>query len=138
MRKRPFPRDVPVRAVVDASAGGSVVFPVHNESFIIEAVLRNYIAELQGRIADLEVIVGTDPPTGGRLSLQHHLTGMDGRLAGADSGRMGAARIEIPVSIYSGAEQSSGQSARSGARFVLHSVPRPLTTGDAEATLPGR
>jgi glycosyltransferase involved in cell wall biosynthesis len=40
-----------------------VVFPVHNESFIIELTLRNYIAELQGRLQDLEVIVAEDGST---------------------------------------------------------------------------
>jgi glycosyltransferase AglD len=40
--------------------GISLVFPVHNESFIIEATLRNYIAELQGRVEDFNVIVAED------------------------------------------------------------------------------
>jgi len=37
-----------------------MVFPVHNESFIIEQTLRNYIAEFQGRVPDFEVIVAED------------------------------------------------------------------------------
>ncbi len=37
-----------------------MVFPVHNESFIIEQTLRNYIYELSGRVPDLEVIVAED------------------------------------------------------------------------------
>ncbi len=37
-----------------------MVFPVHNESFIIEQTLRNYIAELQDRVEDFEVIVAED------------------------------------------------------------------------------
>lgn len=40
-----------------------MVFPVHNESFIIEQTLRNYIAELSGRVPDLEVIVAEDGST---------------------------------------------------------------------------
>jgi glycosyltransferase involved in cell wall biosynthesis len=40
-----------------------LVFPVHNESFIIEQVLRNYIAELGPRVSDLEVIVAEDGST---------------------------------------------------------------------------
>jgi len=54
----------PRRGPADPSLGGiSVVFPVHNESFIIELTLRNYIAELQGRIDELEVIVAEDGST---------------------------------------------------------------------------
>ena len=49
------------RGPADPSLGGiSLVFPVHNESFIIEQTLRNYIAELDGRVSDLEVIVAED------------------------------------------------------------------------------
>jgi glycosyltransferase involved in cell wall biosynthesis len=40
-----------------------MVFPVCNESFIIEQTLRNYIAEFQGRVADFEVIVAEDGST---------------------------------------------------------------------------
>ncbi len=40
-----------------------MVFPVHNESFIIEQTLRNYISELQDRVGDLEVIVAEDGST---------------------------------------------------------------------------
>jgi len=43
--------------------GISLVFPVFNESFIIEQTLRNYIAELGPRVADLEVIVAEDGST---------------------------------------------------------------------------
>jgi glycosyltransferase involved in cell wall biosynthesis len=43
--------------------GVSLVFPVHNESFIIEQTLRNYIAELEERIEDFEVIVAEDGST---------------------------------------------------------------------------
>ena len=52
------------RGPADPALGGvSLVFPVHNESFIIEQTLRNYIAELQGRVPDLEVIVAEDGST---------------------------------------------------------------------------
>ena len=40
-----------------------MVFPVHNEAFIIEQTLRDYVAELSGRIADLEFIVAEDGST---------------------------------------------------------------------------
>lgn len=57
-------RETPPRGPADPALGGvSVVFPVHNESFIIEQTLRNYIAELAGRIADFEVIVAEDGST---------------------------------------------------------------------------
>jgi len=56
------PSDSPLpRGPADPELGGiSVVFPVHNESFIIEQTLRNYIAELKDRVPDLEVIVSED------------------------------------------------------------------------------
>jgi glycosyltransferase involved in cell wall biosynthesis len=54
----------PHRGPADPTLGGiSLVFPVYNESFIIEQVLRNYIAELEGRVEDLEVIVAEDGST---------------------------------------------------------------------------
>ena len=46
-----------------AYGGVSVIFPVYNESFIIEQVLRNYIAELKDRIKDIEFIVVEDGST---------------------------------------------------------------------------
>lgn len=46
-----------------AWGGISVVFPVFNESFIIEQTLRNYIAELSGRVSDVEFIVCEDGST---------------------------------------------------------------------------
>ncbi|MCF7837816.1 MAG: glycosyltransferase family 2 protein [Candidatus Marinimicrobia bacterium] len=49
------------RGPADPALGGiSLVFPVYNESFIIEQTLRNYIAEWAGRVADFEVIVAED------------------------------------------------------------------------------
>ncbi|RJQ48962.1 MAG: glycosyltransferase family 2 protein [Nitrospiraceae bacterium] len=56
-----LPQEIAHRGVVDPSLGGiSLVFPVHNESFIIEQTLRNYIAELENRVPDFEVIVSED------------------------------------------------------------------------------
>jgi len=57
-------KELPPRGPADPALGGiSLVFPVCNESFIIEQTLRNYIAELQGRVADFEVIVAEDGST---------------------------------------------------------------------------
>lgn len=54
----------PQRGPADPQLGGiSLVLPVHNESFIIEQTLRNYIAELDNRVEDLEVIVSEDGST---------------------------------------------------------------------------
>jgi len=54
----------PARGPADPTLGGiSIVFPVCNESFIIEQTLRNYIAEFEGRIQDFEVIVAEDGST---------------------------------------------------------------------------
>jgi glycosyltransferase involved in cell wall biosynthesis len=64
MTKRRVPIEVPHRGPTDPALGGvSLVFPVHNESFIIEQTLRNYIAELAGRVPELEVIVAEDGST---------------------------------------------------------------------------
>jgi len=53
--------EMPPRGPADPELGGiSMVFPVHNESFIIEQTLRNYIAEFQGRVKDFEVVVAED------------------------------------------------------------------------------
>jgi glycosyltransferase involved in cell wall biosynthesis len=52
------------RGPADVTLGGiSLVFPVYNESFIIEQTLRNYIAEFEGRVPDFEVIVAEDGST---------------------------------------------------------------------------
>jgi glycosyltransferase involved in cell wall biosynthesis len=49
------------RGPADPALGSiSLIFPVHNESFIIEQTLRNYVAELETRVEDLEVIVAED------------------------------------------------------------------------------
>jgi len=64
MSKKRGINDAPPRGPADPSLGGvSLVFPVHNESFIIEQTLRNYIAELSGRVPELEVIVAEDGST---------------------------------------------------------------------------
>ena len=64
MRRQTVPVDTPQRGPADPGLGGiSLVFPVYNESFIIEQTLRNFIAELAGRVADLEVIVAEDGST---------------------------------------------------------------------------
>lgn len=61
---RRAPGDAPPRGPADPALGGiSLVFPVHNESFIIEQTLRNYIAELGARVPELEVVVAEDGST---------------------------------------------------------------------------
>jgi len=62
--QRRAPGDAPHRGPADPALGGiSLVFPVYNESFIIEQTLRNYIAELASRVPELEVIVAEDGST---------------------------------------------------------------------------
>ena len=57
-------KNAPPRGPADSQCGGiSLVFPVCNESFIIEQTLRNYIAEFEDRNPDLEVIVAEDGST---------------------------------------------------------------------------
>lgn len=54
-------KSISYRGPADPSLGGvSLVLPVHNESFIIEQALRNYISEMEARVPDLEVIVSED------------------------------------------------------------------------------
>jgi glycosyltransferase involved in cell wall biosynthesis len=68
--------NIPRRGPADPALGGiSVVFPVHNESFIIEQTLRNYVAELQGRVADLEFIVAEDGSTDDTKAVLERLAG---------------------------------------------------------------
>jgi glycosyltransferase involved in cell wall biosynthesis len=52
-----------------------MVFPVHNESFIIEQTLRNYIAEFQGRVPDFDVIVAEDGSTDDTKAVLERLAG---------------------------------------------------------------
>ncbi len=62
------------RQPVDPLLGGiSLIFPVHNESFIIEHTLRTYIAALNGRIKDFEVIVFEDGSTDDTKIVLHRL-----------------------------------------------------------------
>jgi glycosyltransferase involved in cell wall biosynthesis len=59
-----IPEGPPRRGPADPELGGiSLIFPVYNESFIIEQTLRNYVAELEHRVEDLEVIVSEDGST---------------------------------------------------------------------------
>jgi len=59
--KKNIIKGIPQRGPADQSLGGiSMVFPVYNESFIIEQTLRNYIAEFEGRVDDFEVVVAED------------------------------------------------------------------------------
>lgn len=64
MKRRRVSDEMPPRGPADPKLGGiSCVFPVHNESFIIEQTIRNYFAEFEGRVADFEVIVAEDGST---------------------------------------------------------------------------
>ena len=72
--RRKVAKEMPSRGPADAAAGGiSLVFPVHNESFIIEQTLRNYIAELEKRVPDFEVIVSEDGSTDDTKSILERL-----------------------------------------------------------------
>ena len=62
-KRRPISESVPRGPANPEYGGVSVVFPVHNESFIIEQTLRNYVAEFEDRIEDLEFIVAEDGST---------------------------------------------------------------------------
>lgn len=78
----------------DPALGGiSLVFPVHNESFIIETTLRNYIAELRGRVPDLEVIVSEDGSTDDTKSILERLSS------------------ELPIKVYMSDERKGYQKA---------------------------
>ena len=69
-------KQAPQRGPADPSMGGiSLVFPVYNESFLIESTLRNYIGELSGRVQDLEVIVAEDGSTDDTKSVLERLEG---------------------------------------------------------------
>lgn len=72
--KSMIPPALPQRGPADDALGGiSLVFPVHNESFIIETTLRNYIAELESRVSDFEVIVSEDGSTDDTKSILERL-----------------------------------------------------------------
>lgn len=58
------PSPPPPRGPAHPEFGGiSMVFPVCNESFIIEQTIRNYFSEFEGRVTDFEVIVAEDGST---------------------------------------------------------------------------
>ena len=85
---------LPNRGPADPALGGiSLVFPVHNESFIIEATLRNYVAELTGRVADLEVIVAEDGSTDDTKAVLERLA------------------AELPIRLYTSDERKGYQRA---------------------------
>lgn len=69
------------------------MFPVHNESFIIEQTLRNYIAELENRIPDFEVIVSEDGSTDDTKSVLERLA------------------RELPIKLYMSDERKGYQQA---------------------------
>jgi glycosyltransferase involved in cell wall biosynthesis len=74
-REKPAPGS-PRRGPADPSLGGvSVVFPVHNESFVIEQTLRNYVAELGPRIPDVEFLVCEDGSTDDTKAVLERLAG---------------------------------------------------------------
>lgn len=62
--------------------GISVIFPVHNESFIIEQTIRNYVAELSGRVDDIEFIVYEDGSTDDTKAVLERLS------------------LELPINVY--------------------------------------
>jgi glycosyltransferase involved in cell wall biosynthesis len=82
------------RGPADPSLGGiSLVFPVHNESFIIEQTLRNYISEMEARISDFEVIVSEDGSTDDTKSVLERLA------------------KELPIKVYMSNERKGYQQA---------------------------
>jgi len=82
------------RGPANPSYGGiSVVFVVHNESFIIEQTLRNYIAELQPRVDDVEFIVCEDGSTDDTKAVLERLA------------------QELPIRLYTGPERKGYQQA---------------------------
>jgi glycosyltransferase involved in cell wall biosynthesis len=88
------PAAAPPRGPADPELGGiSLVFPVYNESFIIEQTLRNYIAELQDRVQDLEVIVAEDGSTDDTKSVLERLA------------------QELPIKLFSSDERKGYQRA---------------------------
>ena len=76
-----------------AAGGISIVFPVFNESFIIEQVVRNYYAEFQGRVSDFELIVAEDGSTDDTKSVLERL------------------REELPIRVYLGEQRKGYQQA---------------------------
>ncbi|MBI4707195.1 MAG: glycosyltransferase family 2 protein [Candidatus Omnitrophica bacterium] len=94
IRAKNVPYELSSRGPSDPSLGGiSLVFPVHNESFIIEQTLRNYIAELENRIPDFEVIVSEDGSTDDTKSVLERLS------------------RELPIKLYMSDERKGYQQA---------------------------
>jgi glycosyltransferase involved in cell wall biosynthesis len=91
---RKIPEKTYYRGPADPSLGGvSLVLPVHNESFIIEQTLRNYISELEGRVSDFEVIVFEDGSTDDTKSVLERL------------------EKELPIKLYMSNERKGYQQA---------------------------
>jgi glycosyltransferase involved in cell wall biosynthesis len=85
---------MPKRGITDPALGGiSLVFPVHNESFIIEMTVRNYFAELMSRVPDLEIIVAEDGSTDDTKTVLERLAG------------------DLPIKIYMSDERKGYQRA---------------------------
>jgi glycosyltransferase involved in cell wall biosynthesis len=82
------------RAIKCPQAGGiSIIFPVFNESFIIEQVVRNYYAEFNGRVPDFELIVAEDGSTDDTKSVLERLS------------------KELPIRVYMGDSRKGYQQA---------------------------
>jgi dolichol-phosphate mannosyltransferase len=82
------------REVKCPGAGGiSIVFPVFNESFIIEQVVRNYYAEFHGRVQDFELIVAEDGSTDDTKGVLERL------------------REELPIRVFLGEKRKGYQQA---------------------------
>lgn len=93
-KRQKISKEAVQRGPADPALGGvSVVFPVHNESFIIEQTLRNYIAELENRISDVEVIVSEDGSTDDTKSILERL------------------EKELPIKLYMSDERKGYQRA---------------------------
>lgn len=89
-----IPHTLMQRGPADSSLGGiSLVFPVYNESFIIETTLRNYIAELESRVSDFEVIVSEDGSTDDTKSVLERIS------------------KELPVKVYMSDQRKGYQEA---------------------------
>ena len=85
---------VSYRGPADPSLEGvSLVLPVHNESFIIEQTLRNYISEMEERVTDFEVIVSEDGSTDDTKSVLERL------------------EKELPMKVYMSNERKGYQQA---------------------------
>jgi glycosyltransferase involved in cell wall biosynthesis len=85
---------LPPRGPANPEFGGvSVVFPVFNESFIIEQTIRNYYFEFQGRVQDFEFIVAEDGSTDDTKNVLERLAG------------------DLPIRLYTSDERKGYQKA---------------------------